>query len=85
MVGLLPSTKETEDSKIEIEVEVKKPDYLLEKYRVFIQDRGSGSRHLPKGSTILIQDEVAMYDIHLIHSYSKYQCMLKSCTVDILF
>jgi hypothetical protein len=58
MVGLLPSPEELEESKDKIEIEVKRPDHLLEKYRIFIQDRGSGSRYLPSGSTILVQDEV---------------------------
>ena len=60
MVRLLPSPGNIDESEIEI-IEVKKPDHLvLEKYRVFIQDRGPGSRHLPRGSTILVQHEVCM-------------------------
>lgn len=57
------SIEEINESKSELEV--KKPDHLLKKYRVFIQDRGPGSRHLPSGSTILVQNKVyniAMYD-----------------------
>jgi hypothetical protein len=45
----------------EIEIKVKRPDDLLEEYRVFVQDReSSGIRHLPARSAILIQDEVCM-------------------------
>ena len=58
MIRLLPPPEENKESEIEIEVEVKKPHDLLKRYRVFIQDRGSGARYLPKGSIILLQEEV---------------------------
>jgi hypothetical protein len=60
MVGLLPSSKGTKRLIIsEVEIEVKRPDNLLEEYRVFIQDRGPGSRQLPVGSSILVHVEVS--------------------------
>lgn len=59
MVGLLPSP-DLNDSEYKIESGVKRPDHLLKGYRVFIQDTGSGTRYLPMGSTILVQDEVCM-------------------------
>ena len=81
MVGLLPPPEENKESEIEIEVEVKKPYHLLKRYRVFIQDRGSGSRYLPEGSTILLQEEVynimCMYDMHLIKIHTKNDATIK--------
>lgn len=35
--------------------EIKRPDHLLDKYMIFVQDRGPGSRYLPKGSSLLIE------------------------------
>ena len=62
MVGLPPSPEEIEENEIEVE----KPDHLLEEYRVFVQDREcSGIRYLPVGSSILVQDEVCMTCIQL--------------------
>ena len=58
MVGLLPSPNLKEIKEFKTEIGVKRPDDLLKKYRIFIQDLGSGTRYLPIGSTILVQDEV---------------------------
>ena len=60
MLGLLPSPEEIDESKSELENDVKKPDHLLKKYKIFIQDRGSGSRYLPIRSTILVQNKVLL-------------------------
>ena len=41
-------------------VEVARPDELLRTFMVFVQDRGSGSRYLCKGSQLLVHLEVRL-------------------------
>ena len=58
MVHLLPTPEESKGSEVEVEVETNRPDDLFERFRVFIQDLGLGTRHLSKRSCLLIQQEV---------------------------
>ena len=58
MVGLLLSPGESDKIRSIKFQEIKRPDHVLKEFRVYIQDRGSGTRHLPIGSTVLVQDEV---------------------------
>ena len=58
MVGLLPTPEESRES--DVQIKVKRPDHLLTKYRVFIQDMGPGNIYLPKGSSLLLQKGVCI-------------------------
>lgn len=67
MVGIQPTSEEVETDS---EITVKRPDHLHDKYMVFVQDRGPGSRFLPKGSRLLIQQEVCMIFIQGVYVHS---------------